>query len=164
MCSFNVGGEDANFIAAVVERWRNATMKATPEETFREAKSSAAETAGFAAPIHSSPALSPAAPVAPAAPAAALDPSRFSLLKKPIAERSDFSFLAARRSGGGTAAAPARQVTSARGYAPRRASPVPLADCPSRVPDGGRATASLRSVELNSCASVMSLRKNGFEK
>jgi uncharacterized protein len=87
--SLNVGGEDANFIAAVVERWRNATMKATPEETFREAKSSAAETAGFAAPIHSSPALSPAAPVAPAAPAAALDPSRFSLLKKPIAERSD---------------------------------------------------------------------------
>ena len=75
-----VGGEDANFIAAVVERWRNATMKATPEEIFRDARPASD------VPVAGAPAISPAPT---ASPAAALDPSRFGLLKKPIAERSD---------------------------------------------------------------------------
>ena len=80
-----VSGEDANFISAVVERWRGATMKSNPEDSLREAKPAAAEPAP--APVHPSPAL------APTAPPVALDPSRFSLLKKPIAERSDSSAL-----------------------------------------------------------------------
>ncbi len=73
--------EDANFISAVVERWRGATMKAGAEEALREAKP-----AGTAepAPVHAAPSLAPAA-----TPAAAADASRFSLLKKPIAERPD---------------------------------------------------------------------------
>ncbi len=73
--------EDANFISAVVERWRGATMKAGAEEALREAKPAAA---AEPAPLQAAPALAPAA--APTAPA---DASRFSLLKKPLAERPD---------------------------------------------------------------------------
>ncbi len=70
--------EDANFISAVVERWRGATMKAGSEDAPRETKPVES------VPLHAAPGLAPAAaPVAPA------DASRFSLLKKPIAERPD---------------------------------------------------------------------------
>jgi DNA helicase HerA-like ATPase len=73
------GGEDLNFIAAVVERWRGATMRAGSEEALRELKPAAApETA----PLQPAPALAPAA--APAA-----DPSRIGLLRKPLADRPD---------------------------------------------------------------------------
>jgi len=78
--NLKAGGEDANFISTVVERWRGATTKAGSEEPLREIKHAAA---AEPAPVHPGPALSPAAP------AATLDPSRFSLLKKPIAERPD---------------------------------------------------------------------------
>jgi uncharacterized protein len=83
--------EDANFMSAVVERWRGATMKANAEDAVREARQSVAE----AAPVQ------PAPPLAPATPGA--DPSRFSLLKKPVADRPDS--LALLR----TAAAPGAQ-------------------------------------------------------
>jgi uncharacterized protein len=80
-----VSGEDANFISAVVERWRGATMKASSEEALREARPATTAAAAEPAPLHASPALAPAA--APAATTG--DPSRFSLLRKPIAERAD---------------------------------------------------------------------------
>ncbi|HUD87055.1 MAG TPA: ATP-binding protein [Xanthobacteraceae bacterium] len=76
--NLKAAGEDANFISAVVERWRGATMKASPEDAVREARLAAA------------PELAPAQPgPAPAAANATIDPSRFSLLKKPITERPD---------------------------------------------------------------------------
>jgi DNA helicase HerA-like ATPase len=78
--SLKAGGEDANFISAVVERWRGATMKASLEDSLREPKQAVAAEPAAAPPA---PALSAAAPTA------ALDPSRFGLLKKPIAERPD---------------------------------------------------------------------------
>jgi hypothetical protein len=72
------GGEDLNFISSVVERWRGATMKwPNAEEAGREPKQVAAE----AAPLQPAP---PPAHVPPA-----VDPSRFSLLKKPIIDRPD---------------------------------------------------------------------------
>jgi uncharacterized protein len=71
------GHDDANFMSTVVERWRGATMKANAEDAVREARHAAAD----AAPVQ------PAPPLAPAAPGA--DPSRFSLLKKPVADRPD---------------------------------------------------------------------------
>ena len=76
--SLKTAGEDSNFISAVVERWRGATMKASSDEIPREIRHAPAAEA-----VPAAPALAPAA-----APAAA-DPSRFSLLKKPIADRPD---------------------------------------------------------------------------
>jgi len=71
------GGEDLNFISTVVERWRGATMRKGSEEALRELKPAAApETVSL------QPAPAPAA--APAA-----DPSRISLLRKPITDRPD---------------------------------------------------------------------------
>jgi uncharacterized protein len=87
-----VGGEDANFISTVVERWRGATMKSNAEDAVREARQATVD----AAP------LQPAPPLAPAAVPSA-DPSRFSLLKKPVADRPDSLSLLR------TAAAPAAQ-------------------------------------------------------
>ncbi len=69
--------EDANFISTVVERWRSATMKTNAEDAVREARQTAAD----AGPAQPAPSLAPAAPGA--------DPSRFSLLKKPVADRPD---------------------------------------------------------------------------
>jgi len=88
----NAGNEDANFISAVVERWRGATMKSNAEDTVREARGATAEAVQ----------PQPAPPPAPAAPTAATDPSRFSLLKKPVADRPDSLTLLR------TAAAPAQ--------------------------------------------------------
>src|SRR5579871_1084095 len=75
--TLQASGQDLNFIASVVDRWRNATMNRAHAE---EAKPVAAASRP-AAP----------APTAVAAPAAApaTDPSRFSLLKKPPADRPD---------------------------------------------------------------------------
>ncbi len=69
-------GHDQDFIIAVVERWRRATM------SRRTAQSEAPSE-----PVQISPMEAP--PLKPAAPAPALDPSRFSLLKKPAADRPD---------------------------------------------------------------------------
>jgi uncharacterized protein len=68
-------GQDLNFIASVVERWRGASMgsKLTTDEA-REARSFAAQD------------VAPLQPAAPSAPPV-LDPNRFSLLKKPLTER-----------------------------------------------------------------------------
>jgi DNA helicase HerA-like ATPase len=71
------GIEDANFISAVVERWRGATMKSNAEDALREARQATADAA----------AAQPAPPLAPTAPLS--DPSRFNLLKKPVADRPD---------------------------------------------------------------------------
>ncbi len=71
------GGQDINFIGAVVERWRSATMRQrTLEDGAREPRPLAG---AEAAPLQ---------PAAPSAPAAA-DPHRFSLLKKPPTDRPD---------------------------------------------------------------------------
>jgi hypothetical protein len=74
-------GDDLNFIASVVERWRGATVsaKASPDGASREPKPASA-------------AAEPAPPLQPAtAPAAATTPeqSRFNLLKKPLANQPD---------------------------------------------------------------------------
>jgi DNA helicase HerA-like ATPase len=71
------GIEDANFISAVVERWRGATMKSNAEDALREARQATAD----AAPAQPAPPLAPTAPLS--------DPSRFNLLKKPVADRPD---------------------------------------------------------------------------
>jgi hypothetical protein len=74
-------GDDINFIASVVERWRGATVsgKGSPDISPREQKPAA--TAGEAAP--------PLQPMAAPAGLTAPDQSRFSLLKKPIANQPD---------------------------------------------------------------------------
>jgi len=67
--NLNADGQDLNFIAAVVERWRGATTnqrKASEEAPAR--------------PIAAAPPLQPAP---------GLDPNRFSLLKKPLNERPE---------------------------------------------------------------------------
>jgi DNA helicase HerA-like ATPase len=65
-------GYDQNFISSVVERWRGATMsqRGGPEESLRKAPLVGADAAQLQ-------------------PSAAVDPNRFSLLKKPLADRPD---------------------------------------------------------------------------
>jgi hypothetical protein len=100
-------GHDINFIASVVERWRGATMNrsATPNEPQREAAREAPRDISREAPQTAAPDTPPLQTTAPAAPAAAmpaahpapgLDHNRFSILKKPAAERPD-PFAALRR-------------------------------------------------------------------
>jgi len=75
-------GQDLNFIASVVDRWRNATMNRTHVEAQPAPPSApAAPRPAVAAPAPQAPAAAPAAP--------ASDPARFSLLKKPPADRTD---------------------------------------------------------------------------
>jgi DNA helicase HerA-like ATPase len=62
-------GQDLNFIASVVDRWRNATMKGARTEEGRDVKPG-------------SPAPQPSAPAS-----IGLDPNRFNLLKKPPVDR-----------------------------------------------------------------------------
>jgi DNA helicase HerA-like ATPase len=66
-------GQDLNFIAAVVERWRGGTIsqRKTSDEAPREVKA---------------PVTTPAPPIQPAQ---APDPNRFGLLKKPLGERAE---------------------------------------------------------------------------
>ncbi len=78
--SLQASGTDLNFIASVVDRWRNATMNRAHAD---EARAGAVRPQPAAAPIPAAPAA------AAAAPAAGLDPNRFSLLKKPPAERPE---------------------------------------------------------------------------
>jgi DNA helicase HerA-like ATPase len=75
-------GQDLNFIASVVDRWRSATMNRAHMEEPRDIKPAMAPAA---------PAPAPRAPMPPppVAGAPTLDPNRFSLLKKPPAERRD---------------------------------------------------------------------------
>jgi hypothetical protein len=90
-------GEDINFIASVVERWRSATMrhKAGVDESAREPRQTVAPDA---------------VPLQPDANAGAAVPeaTRLSLLKKPLAERPDP--YAAARPAAAAAAAAAPQV------------------------------------------------------
>jgi hypothetical protein len=75
--SAQTAGNDLNFIAAVVERWRSSTARSpNPDDGSRELK----------------PAIRPDA--VPLLPGPAPDSSRFSLLKKPLANQPDpFSAL-----------------------------------------------------------------------
>jgi len=70
--TLQASGQDLNFIASVVDRWRNATMN----RAHANEPAAAAERA-------------PAPAAAPAAAGSAADPTRFSLLKKPPADRPD---------------------------------------------------------------------------
>jgi DNA helicase HerA-like ATPase len=76
--TLQASGQDLNFIASVVDRWRNATMNRAHANEL------------------SAPSAAPRPPVAPAAPppaaavaSAATDPARLSMLKKPPADRPD---------------------------------------------------------------------------
>jgi uncharacterized protein len=76
-------GTDLHFIASVVERWRSATMNRSHLDGSRQPVGPM--------PIPATPPI-PAAPIPIAPPAAApagVDPTRFSLLKKPPADRPD---------------------------------------------------------------------------
>jgi DNA helicase HerA-like ATPase len=78
------GVHNLDFIASVVERWRGSTLSLRPghDEPSRDARP-AAMTADTAPPLQPAP----AAPAA--APAPAPEASRFSLLKKPLANQPD---------------------------------------------------------------------------
>jgi DNA helicase HerA-like ATPase len=79
--AMQASGQDVNFIASVVDRWRSATMNRAHAEEPRDIKPAMAPAA---------PAPAPRAPLPPPVAAApALDPNRFSLLKKPPADRRD---------------------------------------------------------------------------
>ena len=76
--TLRAAGEGLNFISSVVERWRGATTSwANSDDGAREVRQVAA---AEAAPLQPAPAPSPAP---------ALDPNRFSLLKKPAGDRPD---------------------------------------------------------------------------
>jgi DNA helicase HerA-like ATPase len=74
--TLQASGQDLNFIASVVDRWRNATMN----RAHANEPAAAAER-----PPAPRPPVAPSPTVAAAAP----DPARFSLLKKPPADRPD---------------------------------------------------------------------------
>jgi DNA helicase HerA-like ATPase len=80
--TLQASGQDLNFIASVVDRWRSATMN----RAHANEPAMAAER-----PSAPRPPVAPTAPPPPAAAAAApaADPARFSLLKKPPADRPD---------------------------------------------------------------------------
>ena len=80
--TLQASGTDLNFIASVVDRWRNATMNRAHTEEPR-----AVTPAAPAAPIAPRVVAAPQA-AAPASPAA-LDPSRLGMLKKPPGDRPD---------------------------------------------------------------------------
>src|SRR6185503_13818746 len=96
--NLQASGTDLNFIASVVDRWRNATMnRAHADDRAGGADRSGAPRPPLGAvPIPSPPPLATvpaAAAPSSAAPSAAapagVDPARFSLLKKPPADRPD---------------------------------------------------------------------------
>jgi DNA helicase HerA-like ATPase len=78
------GAHNIDFISSVVERWRGSTLSLRPgqDEPSRDAKPAAT------AP-ETVPPLQPTATTAPLAPAPAAEASRFSLLKKPLANQPD---------------------------------------------------------------------------
>jgi hypothetical protein len=75
-----MGGQDLNFIAAVVERWRGATMRrrVAADEAARDVK-----------PTVGAEAMPPPVPPVPSAPPLTPEPGRFSLLKKPLTDKPD---------------------------------------------------------------------------
>ncbi len=73
----HASGHDLNFITSVVQRWRRAAMSRNTAQS--EAPRETAQISTSEAPP-----LQPAAAAAPV-----LDPNRFSLLKRPIADRPD---------------------------------------------------------------------------
>jgi len=78
--TLQASGKDLNFIASVVDRWRNATMnRANSGDDPRAAPAAARAPA---------PPQAAAPPVAPAAPAA-LDPNRLGPLRRPATDRPD---------------------------------------------------------------------------
>jgi hypothetical protein len=84
---------DLNFIAAVVERWRGATVsqRVNQEEGPREAKTMPSPDVPPLQPVYM-PATAAPSPAAP--PASAPEPNRLSLLKKPLGGQPDpFSAL-----------------------------------------------------------------------
>ena len=87
--TLQASGTDLNFIASVVDRWRNATMNRAHTTTNEPQEARAAAPAPVAV---TAPPRAPAAPTSPPAAAAAApaaDANRFSLLKKPPADRPD---------------------------------------------------------------------------
>lgn len=80
----HASGHDLNFIASVIERWRRTAMSRNTAKN--EAPREATQVLASEAP-----------PLQPAVlPAPALDPNRFSLLKRPIADQPD-AYAALRR-------------------------------------------------------------------
>jgi hypothetical protein len=154
--TLQASGQDLNFIASVVDRWRNATMNRAhanepatverPLQPVEEAAGRPARSAGGAArvPVGRRPALDRACPVP-------LEP-----------EHALGSFIGAcscRRTGvhfAGTCARPA-QPWSDRAAALR-------ADCRSRPAALGRAGATSRTSGSRWRTCCRSSRKNGFEK
>jgi DNA helicase HerA-like ATPase len=78
--ALQASGQDLNFIAAVVDRWRGATMNRAHVDDLRELKPAGGERA---------PAPAPSSVAAPAATIPIVDPNRFNLLKKPLADLPD---------------------------------------------------------------------------
>ncbi len=91
-------GTDLNFIASVVDRWRSATMNRAHADEQRAVaaadradRAAAADRAASRPPLAVAP-IPPVPPLTAVPPAAAptgVDPARFSLLKKPPADRPD---------------------------------------------------------------------------
>jgi len=83
-------GEDLNFISSVVDRWRNATMnRAHVNEQQPAGAAPAPVPRPPAAPSPPPPAPAPTAVAAASTGSPAADASRFSMLKKPPADRPD---------------------------------------------------------------------------
>jgi len=85
--TLQASGQDLNFISSVVDRWRNATMNRAHVNDPQDGKPPA-PVAERAAPPRASGAPSVPPATAPAA-APVADANRFSLLKKPPADRPD---------------------------------------------------------------------------
>jgi hypothetical protein len=86
--NLQASGTDIHFIASVVERWRSATMN----RAHAEDRAGGADRAGVPRPPPAAipvPSASPNADALASSMLAGVDPNRFSLLKKPPAERPD---------------------------------------------------------------------------
>jgi uncharacterized protein len=86
--TLQANGQDLNFIASVVDRWRNATMNRAQTDEQRDLRPALSERPPAPRPPVAPTSL-PAAAAAPTAAAPASDPNRFSLLKKPPTDRPD---------------------------------------------------------------------------
>src|SRR5689334_8678623 len=88
--TLQASGQDLNYIASVVDRWRSATMNRAHVNEAQDVKLGAAAVEKAPAPrAPAAPSSPPPDAATPAAAAQAADPSRLSLLKKPPAERPD---------------------------------------------------------------------------
>jgi DNA helicase HerA-like ATPase len=84
--TMQASGEDINFIASVVDRWRSATTNRAHTNEPQDAKAPAPAAAPAAAPVSRAPVAPFPSPAAAAPPS---DASRLSLLKKPPVDRPD---------------------------------------------------------------------------